>query len=334
MHDLLTGITGAVAAGLLLATPAHASAAPRDDSRYLYALTTQSAVDCALMQQTLSTLKKDSDHEWYRRHFAMALTWQAVAEKLNGGPLPQSFYDSRAEALAAMEAPGLDDMAELAYFSRACEVMRNIHDEYYDAIGPLEDKNPDIFADKAALKIQTGDDTYPDPPRKTLTFGDWAFEARGNSCIASHTFKDGATLKLAFTNFFDGVLAYEWKKLPKFDNEADDYNKQFERHLVGVGYDEETYARILAPGVTYDNFKGTALFIDRQIVAGMNAASGRTNGTSYFMGEAIQRPYYGKFPAGREVTIKVLGKETHKVAIDNPSMWNEISNCMGQYPFG
>ena len=25
---------------------------------------------------------------------------------------------------------------------------------------------------------------------------------------------------------------------------------------------------------------------------------------------------------------------THKVAIDNPAMWNEISNCMGQYPFG
>ena len=334
MGRILAATAAMSVAWTMLAGTAYAAEPARDDSRYLYALTRESAIDCALMQQTLSTLKQPTDHEWYRRHFAMALTWQAVAEKLNGGPLPQSFYDSRVEALAAMEAPGLDDMAELAHFSRPCEVMRNIHNEYYDAIGPLEDKNPEIFADKAALKIQTGGDTYPDPPRKTLTFGDWTYEARGNSCIATHTFKDGATLKLAFTNFFDGVLAFEWSKLPPFDNEADDYSDQFTRHLVGVDYDEETYARILKPGVTYDNFKGTGLFIDRQMVASLNSASGRTTGRTYYMGESIQRPYYNKFPAGREVTIKVLGKETHKVSIANPAMWNEISNCMGQYPFG
>ena len=86
--------------------------------------------------------------------------------------------------------------------------------------------------------------------------------------------------------------------------------------------------------MTYDTFKGTGLFIDRQLVASLNSASGRTTGKTYYLGESIQRPYYNRFPAGREVTIKVLGKETHKVSIANPAMWNEISNCMGQYPFG
>lgn len=313
---------------------AQAAEPPRDDSRYLYALTKEAAVDCALMQQTLSTAKKPTDHEWYRRHFAMALTWQAVAEKLNGGPLPDSFYEARAEILTGMEAPGLDDIAEVEFFSRPCEVMRHIHSEYYEAVDQLEPQHPEIFADKAAMKNQTGADSYPDLPRKTLVFGAWSFQAAGNGCTATHSFKDGAVLKLAFTNFFDGVLEYDWKKLPKFDNEADDYVEQFERHLVGVGYDEETYARALEPGVTYANFKGTGLFIDGAIVASLNGGSGRTNGTSYFMGETIQQPYYNKFPAGRDVTIKVLGKETHKVSIDNPAMWNEISNCMAQYPFG
>lgn len=330
----------AIQAGLValacasLASPAQAAEPPRDDSRYLYALTKESAVDCALMQQTLSTLKQPTDHEWYRRHFAMALTWQAVAEKLNGGPLPDSFYETRAKVLEGMEAPGLDDIAEVAFFSHPCEVMRNIHNEYYEALDSLESQHAEIFADKAALKNQTGADTYSDPPEKSLAFGDWKFVARGNACTATHTFKDGAVLRLAFTNFFDGLLAFEWKKLPRFDNEADDYVDQFQRHLVGVDYDEETYARILTPGVTYANFKGTALFIDREIVASLNAGSTRTHGTSYFMGESIQRTYYHKFPAGHEVTIKVLGKETHKVSIDDPAMWNEISNCMGQYPFG
>ena len=334
MGRILAAATALPAICAALTGTVQAAEPPRDDSRYLYALTRESAVDCALMQQTLAILKKDTDHEWYRRHFAMALTWQAVAEKLNGGTLPESFYEARGAALSSMEAPGLDDLSEVAFFSRPCEVMRNIYDDYYDATGPLEKQSPEIFADNAAMKNQTGADNYPDPPRKSLTFGQWSFEARGNACTATHTFKDGAVLKLAFTNFFDGVLAFEWNKLPKFDNEADDYVEQFERHLVGIDHDKETFARILKPGVTYANFKGTALFIDREIVASLNAASGRTNGTSYFMGEAIQRPYYSRFPAGREVTIKVLGKETHKVSIDDPAMWNEISNCMGQYPFG
>ena len=334
MGRILAATAAVSVAWTVLGGPAQAAEPARDDSRYLYALTTESAVDCALLQQTLSTRKQAADHEWYRRHFAMALTWQAVAEQLNGGPVPDSVYDARAAALSTMKAPRLDEIAELAYFSRPCEVMRNIHEQYFDAIGPLEKANPEIFADKAALKIQTGAETYPDPPRKTLTFGEWTFEAVGNSCIASHTFKDKAKLMLVFTNFFDGVLAFEWSKLPPFDNEADDYSAQFERHLVGVDYDEETFARILKPGVTYDSFQGTGLFVDRQMVASLNSASGRTTGRTYYMGESIQRPYYNKFPAGREVTIKVLGKETHKVSIANPAMWNEISNCMGQYPFG
>ena len=332
-HRVFLSVVAALV-GTSLCGTAMAAEPARDDSRYLYALTTESAVDCALMQQTLSTLKQSTDPEWYRRHFAMALTWQAVAEKLNGGALPQTLVDARVEVLGKMEAPGLDDLAELAYFSRPCEVMRNIHDAYFEAIGPLEAQHREIFADNAALKNQTGADSYPDPPRKSLTFGAWTFEARGNACTARHAFRDGAVLTLAFTNFFDGVLAFEWSRLPPFDNEADDYPGQFERHLVGIDYDEETFARILKPGVTYANFKGTGLFVDRELVASLNSASGRTTGTSYYMGETIQRPYYNKFPAGRELTIKVLGKETHKVSIDDPAMWNEISNCMGQYPFG
>lgn len=323
----------ALSAALALPTTAQ-ELPPRDDSRYQYGLTLDAVIDCMLIQNTLTQLKEESDPEWYRRHFAMTLTWQALAEKLNGGPVSQEAIDARVKALEAFEVPGLDDLSELAFAARPCEIIRHIHEDYYDALADIEDVNPALFADFAAKKNQTGADEYPDLPAKQINFGDWTYESRGNGCIATHMFEDGAMLRLGFTNFFDGGLTFEWDELPPIDIDADDYAAQFEPHNAGATTDEETYADIYAEGVNYDNYPGTALFIDEQVIGGMNPASGRSQGTRYVFGETIQRPYYNAFPAGKELTIKVLGKETHRVSIDNPALWNEMSNCMAQYPFG
>ncbi|MDX2288923.1 MAG: hypothetical protein NW217_08905, partial [Hyphomicrobiaceae bacterium] len=272
--------------------PAMAAGPARDDSRYQYALTLDAAMDCALIQQTLSTMKKDSDPEWYRRHFAMAATWQAVAEQLNGGAPSDEAYAARANTLNARHDPALDDLTEITGWAQPCEVMRQIHEEYYSALDALEPQYPDLFADNSGKKNQTGTDVYPDLPRKTLTFGDWAFAASGNQCRLTHTFADGAVLTLGFTNFFDGELTFAWKRLPKLDPERDDYAAQIAPHLKGTASDEETFATILANGVTYESFPGTAIFVDHRIVGTMNPNSGRSSGQSYAFGEAIQHPYY------------------------------------------
>ena len=302
--------------------PAALSSASDIEGGYKYALTLPAAQRCRDVQERLSAAKQTSDATWSRYHKAMALTWDRVADGLGD--------TGKSTPSAALRSASIKQLAEMA---KPCEVLSRIHEPYSAASFDIEESDPILFADNAARKFQTGGEPA-ELPRKQITFDAWEFEARGNSCLATHTFEDGATLRLGMTNFFDGAITFEWDELPSIDVEADDYEEQLQPHGKGSASDEDTYARIYAQGFNYANFPGTAIFVDRQIIASMNPASGNTSGTRYVFGEAIQKPYYNTLPAGKMLTIKVLGKETHRLNIDDPAFWNEMSNCMAQYPFG
>lgn len=321
-----------------LALPASVTAQPvRDDSRYRYALTQDAAMDCTLVHDIWSRAVEKTDPEVSRQHLAMLFSWMAIADKFNGAEITPDEFNARYPALAARagikEFTGeaqltLDVIRPLA---RTCEIISNLHDEYLAAVSEQAEKYPETFADKAAMKSQSGEVPL-DLPAKTLTFRDWEFNAKGNSCIAVHEFDDGTRLTLGFTNFFDGAIRLEGKKLPKLDPEADDYDELYAKHSAGGDYDEETFRATFAEGVTYADYPGTAIFVDELPLALMQHGAGAER--QYLFGAYVQGPYYNALPLGKELTIKVLGKTRYSLAIDDPAFWNEMSNCMAQYPYG
>ena len=301
-------------------------------NRYRYELTLERAMDCALTQNVLRQAKAETDPEYARYHDAIALTWLTMAEDMHGTQLTPEELNAHWGRLTSTVPDGTELIPLLEEMSRPCEIMSNLYSEVFIATANrLAELNPETFADRAAFKNQTAGD-YPDPPVKELLFGDWFFFARGNSCLASHAFDDGAVLTFAFTNFFDGRITFEWDGLPHLDQEAEDYEDQLAPHQLGEASDEN-FAAIFADGITYENYPGTAVFVDNTLISGPNGG-GVIDGQKYVFGAYIQRPYYNKLPLGRELSIKVLGQETHRVRIDDRAFWNEMSNCMAQYPFG
>lgn len=293
--------------------------ASAERSAYEYSLTPVAVQQCAIVQDRLSTAKQATDPEWARYHKAMALTWERVGKDL-GNANTGSF----AAAADAMPVTQLSDLA------RPCEVMSRIHPEYSAASFEIEDDDPALFAGNAARKFQTGG-TPAELPRKTLSFANWEFESRGNSCLATHTFGDGAKLTLGFTNFFDGAIRFAWDELPLLDIESDQYEERFALHRAGAVFDDDTMA-VFADGVNYSTYPGTAIFVDGQVLAIPQDGLGEPQ--EYVLGAYVQQPYYNRLAEGRKLTIKVLGKETHRLELGDAAFWNEFSNCVAQYPFG
>lgn len=323
--------------GLGLSMPAMAQDQTRDDSRYLYQLTPDSAVDCAMVALAMRDAKSESDAEWSRFHNAISLTWFGLANQIHGADLPDAMIDNAVERLRNETDGNPYDLDVLPGLAQPCEIMSNLYGEKYrTAANLLEEAEPEIFADRAAMKNQTGG-TYPDSPTKELIFGDWFFFARGNSCIASNVRFEPGEMIFRFTNFFDGEMTLEWDGLPEISEELDGdaYEAAVKAHRVGVGYsdDEDDYLPRIAEGYTYETFPGTGIFIDNVLIATVDG-HGKTLGKKYSLGGTLQRPYYNMMPLGSELSIKVMGEETHRIRIDNAAFWNEMGNCMAQYPFG
>ena len=318
-----TGMAAALVPGGI--SPAHGEA----DEAYRYNLTSMKAGECALLQGYMSRARA-ADADWSRYHKAMQQTWVMLAAKLNGGEVTAAEAEERTAALNARLPEGGISVAVAQELLRPCEVMSRIHDEYSAMSFELGEKDEALFAENAARKFQTGGEPAP-APTKELDFGPWKFSARGNSCTATHTFKDKTTLTFGFTNFFDGAIKLEGKKLPKLDPQADDYEEVYAKHKAGGDFDDDS-AAIFAEGVDYDSYPGTAIFVDGQPVALPSFGVGKER--EYVLGAYIQRPYYNVLAEGQEMTIKVLGKEKYEVSLPNPAFWNEMSNCMAQYPFG
>lgn len=172
----------------------------------------------------------------------------------------------------------------------------------------------------------------PPVPEKDLTFGDgWTFQSRGNNCTATRMLGKDLTLRLAFTNFEDGYVWLSGKGLPAIGDD------EGAKHAKGAGSVEDAdgnYVDALDGGVTYASFPGTAIFVDGHVAA--RFVYGETAGgkTSYKLGH-LQSAVWPRLKAGKEMRIKLLGKETAAVQLSAATgLWDEMQDCISQYPNG
>lgn len=325
---VLAPTLGAVIAGSAAADTGQPST--QADS-YRYALTAEKAHECSLAQGVLSTQKAESNPEWSRNHKAMATVWALLARDLKGGGWSR---EESAQALAKIrqELPGNQlTSAGLTEWVKDCQIIKSLNSAYNVIAMQANEDMPELFAGDAGRKLQTAGE-FAETPSKDLSFEDWTFTARGNSCRAVHQSETGAKLTFGFTNFFDGSISLEWDQLPILDMESDDYYDDLRPHREGGAFDDESGASIFAEGVTYDSYPGTGIFVDGELVAQITDAVGGPQ--EYVFGAYIQDPYYNQLAQGQQLTIKVLGKEILAMDNSDPAFWNEMSNCMAQYPFG
>lgn len=172
----------------------------------------------------------------------------------------------------------------------------------------------------------------PSIPEKDLSFGDgWTFQSRGNNCNATRTIGKDLTLRLAFTNFEDGYVWLSGKALPAIGDD------EGAKHETGAGSVEDADGNsvdTLDAGVTYASFPGTAIFVDGHVAA--RFVYGETAGgkTSYKLGH-LQSAVWPRLKAGQEMRVKLLGKEAAVVQLSAATgLWDEMQDCINQYPNG
>lgn len=186
-----------------------------------------------------------------------------------------------------------------------------------------------------ALLLAAGSSAAFEPPpipEKDLAFGDgWTFQSRGNNCTATRMLGKDLTLRLAFTNFEDGYVWLSGKGLPAI---GDDEGAKHEKGAGSVEDAEGNYVDALDGGVTYASFPGTAIFVDGHVAA--RFVYGETAGgkTSYKLGH-LQSAVWPRLKAGREMRVKLLGKEVAVVQLSGATgLWDEMQDCISQYPNG
>lgn len=309
---------GALAAAIPVGASAQGTASTQQQG-YLYHLTQQSAYDCATIQANLKELAATDYPDVSRAHAAMNITWHSLARELKGSELGDEDYDASAARLIARLPEGPISYASLAELAKPCEIMSNLHSEYFEMSVKQAQYFQDIFADRAALRNQAGGETLP-APVKDLVIDGWIFSARGNLCLAGYAFDDGAALTFMFSNYSDGSIKYSWDGLPELDFDDDNYDELVKRHSEG------------RTGARFSDYPGTAVFADGKFVAAMSA--GMSNGHEYSFGHGFQGQYFGTLAGSQELSVKVLGKQTHTITFNGAELWNEMAECVAQYPFG
>lgn len=176
----------------------------------------------------------------------------------------------------------------------------------------------------------------PPIPAKDLTFGDgWTFQSRGNNCTALRALGKGVTLRLGFTNFEDGAVSLTGDGLPPIPEEqADALNAKHASGLETVDDAEGFPVDRFAPGTSYANFPGTAMFVDGGIAARFDSGLTEDRATWYRLG-TLQSRIWPLLKAGKELRIKILGKEAPLLQLDAAGgLWKEMQTCIDQYPDG
>lgn len=329
------------AAGVAVVALASTGASAQDSSAptdYQYALTYESAGECMIIQNNLREMLLESDPERARKHQAMSYTWLTVADRIKGSEMTQEDANAMAERVNARlaAAPLEDDVAMFARLARRCEIISSLHYEYSNVVRDHQEQYPELYADRVAMKLQTGGEPA-DPQPRELEIDGWTYSARGQMCLAVKDLGDGAEFSFRFTNFGDGGMRLVWDRLPALDMEAepvggvDLYEQAIEQHRQGLAY-SETDPWAFADGVDYDSFPGSAIFADGKPVAALS--DGISDGTEFYFGAHIQSSYYNHLAEAKVLTVKILGEETHRITFDSGALWNEMSECVAQYPFG
>ena len=317
---------------LLLAVPA--AAEEEGPQPLLYA----DAARCGVLNGLMGIVV-EGDAEQARRRQATALTWFSLASDsstLGEAEQKAAFdvvHEEEGEAVVAQPAAGTARADHLLTRMKACDKLRNLHYDDYKAMAELLAlASPDVFAGDAALERQGKEP--PPIPRKDLTFGDgWTFQSRGNNCTAMRPLGKGLALEFRFTNFNDGSIWLSGDRLPPV---PEDQAEALEaKHRKGVVLDEVGDAGWqFAPGTTYTNFAGTGLFTDGALTAHYDFGLTEDGATRYRLG-SIQSLYWDEIKAGKELRVKILGKEAGVAPMAAAGgLWAEMQTCIDQYPDG
>ncbi len=305
-----------------------------NNETYRYTLTSDVAMRCSVMQSIVAHAHRErGETELARQHEAMEYAWYGIGISMSATNEEATANYDKATALIEKEDSGeIGDEAYARIQLQPCAVLKNINfSAYQDGIRGWKEVRPELFTDNAVMKSQTGLET-PALPTKVKMFGDWTFRARGNACTAMLPLGNDAKLILGFNNFEDGRITLSDPKLPKIDYNDDNVEAVEEKHRAGATSDDD-FIPMMEAGLTYETYPGTALFIDEKLSAGYYQLWEGREPTSYMLG-SLQSYFYPMFPVGKTASIKVLGKEKYRFSIDNPGLWNEMSECIGQYPNG
>ena len=313
----------------LVTTPLAAQSQPStDSSEYLYDRTVEKVLDCGVVQTMLWRPLMNSETDLETLHYSSMVTWFEMANVLKGSDLSNDEINAAGDRVkerlgGEIEREGLIELA------KTCTIlaMHNsdaLDDADYRSIAErMEEELPDLVSASAARKLQTGGDYAPEP-EKELVFGKWLFSGKGRGCRAGYVFDDGASFILNFNTFRDGHMIFEWDQLDPLPEDHEAFATAYDAHQQGIGTSEE-------PGFDYDSFPGSAVFADGKLVAGLGQIS---QGTRYIFGQTVQFAYFTDIVGAKVITIKILGEETHRIEMDDARLWNEMSNCSAQYPFG
>lgn len=320
---------------LLLALPA----AAQDEAP----LTQEAAMRCGVLNSLMGVLE-EGDAEKSRARNAIALTWFSLgsnaegADEAAGKAAFDRVHNEEGEEVVALPAEGDARAEHLLKRLDACDALKYAHAPAYRSMADfLATADAAQFAGDAALRRQGKEP--PPIPEKDLSFGDgWTFQSRGNSCTAVKMLNPDLELRLGFNNFEDGAVWLTGSKLPPFPDE--DIDAAVAKHDKGAVEDEAAAGEdgipvyAFAPGVSYANYPGTALFVDGKIAARIVYGATEEGETAYRIGH-LQSWVWPKLKAGKELRAKVLGKEMGVVQLPAAGgLWAEMQACIDQYPEG
>lgn len=320
---------------LLLALPATA----QDDAP----LTAEAAMRCGVLNSLMGVFE-EGDAEKSRARNAIALTWFSLANDMRhvSEAERKATFDrvhvEEGEAVVALPAEGNARADHLLKRLDACDELKYAHAPAFRAMADfLATADAAQFAGDAALRRQGKEP--PPIPEKDLSFGDgWTFQSRGNSCTAVKMLNADLELRLGFNNFEDGAVWLTGSKLPPFPD--DNVDAAVAKHDRGAVEDEAAAGEdgipvyAYAPGVTYSNYPGTALFVDGKIAARIVYGATEEGETAYRIGH-LQGWIWPKLKTGKELRAKVLGKEVGVVQLRAAGgLWAEMQMCIDQYPEG
>ncbi|WP_077145167.1 hypothetical protein [Sphingopyxis sp. KK2] len=316
---------------LLLAAPALAADDPPP-------LTYGEAARCGVLNSLMGVLE-EGDAEKSRQRTAAALTWFTLAggdTSLDEAGQKAAFdrvHTEEGEAVVALPAEGSARHDHMLTRLTACDKLRRAHyEDYRDTAEFLATADAAQFAGDAALARQGREP--PPIPRKDLSFGDgWTFQSRGNNCTAMRPLGKALTLELRFTNFNDGSIWLSGKGLSPVPEDQDEALAA--KHRKGLVFDEAgSEGWQMAPATTYANFAGTGLFTDGALTAHYDLGLTEDGATRYRLG-SIQSLYWDELKAGKELRVKLLGKEVGVIPMAAAGgLWAEMQTCIDQYPDG
>ncbi len=162
--------------------------------------------------------------------------------------------------------------------------------------------------------------------------------------MATRAITPDIEIDIAFTSVGGSSINIAGKTLPAIvhdedgeDDEDEDAPGPNDAHYEGsheVRGADGGYIPRLDPGIDYDNFPGTALFVDGDIAARFSFGQSREDKTVYHL-NGFKGEQWPIIEGGKEMRLKLLGAEAGVIPIGAAhGLWREMRNCIAGYPGG